>query len=822
MLDLTVSQINSVVNGRISGSGDVQVIRRVAFDTRQIHHAHEVLFVALAGERRDGHNYLKKAWDAGVRCFLIHQPVNEDNYPGSSFIHTHNTLDSLQKLAAYHRSRFDIPVIGITGSNGKTIVKEWLYQMLSQEINIAKSPKSFNSQLGVPISVFTLHRQSQLGIFEAGISRKGEMERLERIIKPAIGIFTYIGAAHSEGFESKAVKLEEKLILFKNAGIVLYQKTELINSVFKKLYPDKRSFTWSIDSDADVVFSIHKIKTHRSGVTVRYKDREHKIRIPFTDDVYLHNAFTCIHYLIYAGYSFEVIENMISRLQPLPMRMELKKGMFNSILINDTYNSDINSIALAFSAARKEAAQGKMVFIVSDFAHSDNHTRKDYDVLTELVNEFKPQLFVGVGENVRRIGPKLDHDITTQFFHNTASLLQGFDITLVRDSVVLLKGARIYSFEDIADRLEQRAHESALEINLSALQHNLGLYQSKIGNGTRLMVMIKASAYGSGSVEVARILQQQGVDYLAVAYIDEGIDLRKAGIKLPIMVMNSGMDFIERMAEFDLEPEIYAPAQLDTLLAYLSAADERLRAHIKLDTGMHRLGFTMDEVPALIEKIRDNDHIEIVSIFSHLAGSGESLFDDYTNYQAEYFDRMSAAIADGLGIRPMRHILNSSGIARFPQYQFEMVRLGIGLYGFDPSGFVSDLQTVMTLKARISRIKNIPAGSTVGYDRRWKAERDSAIATISIGYADGLRRAAGNGRWKVMIHGQKATIVGSVCMDMSMVDVTDIDGVREGDEVIIFGPVNKADELADIYGTIPYEVFTGISSRVKRTYIIEG
>lgn len=821
MLNLTARQIGEIVQGTLYGDNEGQIIRRISFDTRQIFHAHEVMFIALSGEHRDGHNYIKKAWDAGVRCFLVSRAIDFESFKDSVFILAGDTLSGLQAIAAYHRSQFDIPVIGITGSNGKTIVKEWLYQMLSSEINIAKSPKSYNSQLGVPMSVITMRPENQLAIFEAGISKKGEMDRLEPIIRPTIGILTYMGAAHSEGFESKTAKIEEKLKLFKHAEYVIYQKKENTHEAFERVLSGKPSFSWAVNGEADVLFSIEKVKTRKSTITIKYNVNEYKIRVPFTDDIYLHNAFTCITYLIYAGYAMDRIEAMISKLQPLPMRMELKTGIFNSVLINDTYSSDINSIALAFAAARKEAGKGRMAFVVSDFAYSDNHTHDDYDVLTSLINEFRPALFIGVGEKVRGIGPQLDPDIRSLFFHNTESLLQSLDITLLRDTTVLLKGARRYGFEQIVDRLEQRAHEAALEINLSALEHNLNLYRNKVLQPTKIMVMIKASAYGSGSVEVARVLQQQGIDYLAVAYIDEGIDLRKAGINLPIMVMNSGMDFMERMVTYDLEPEIYAPAQLDALIQYLFYADEHLRCHIKLDTGMNRLGFTKEEIPDLIEKLKENPNLEVVSIFSHLAGSGESLFDEYTHYQAVYFEDMANTISEGLNIRPMRHILNSSGIARFPQYRYEMVRLGIGLYGFDPSGFVSDLHTVMTLKARISRIKTIAVGSTVGYDRRWKAERESVIATISIGYADGLRRSAGNGKWQVMIHGEPATIIGSVCMDMAMVDATHIEGVREGDEVIIFGPINRADSLAKVYGTIPYEVFTGISSRVKRTYILE-
>ncbi|HMY85639.1 MAG: bifunctional UDP-N-acetylmuramoyl-tripeptide:D-alanyl-D-alanine ligase/alanine racemase [Saprospiraceae bacterium] len=821
MLDLTARKICEIVEGTLYGLSERQLIRRISFDTRQIFHAHEVMFIALPGEHRDGHNYIKKAWDAGVRCFLVSRKVDFESFGDSVFILTENTLLGLQAIAAYHRSLFKIPVIGITGSNGKTIVKEWLYQMLSGEINIAKSPKSYNSQLGVPMSVITLRPENELAIFEAGISQKGEMDRLEAIIQPTIGILTYMGAAHSEGFESKTAKIEEKLKLFKHADFVIYQKKDNTHEAIQRVLPETRKFSWGVNVDADVIFIIEKVKTRKTIASVKYLGNIYKIKIPFTDDIYLHNAFTCITYLIHAGYSIELIESMIGKLQPLPMRMELKTGIFNSVLINDTYSSDINSIALAFAAARKEAGKGRMAFIVSDFAYSDNHTHDDYEVLVSLVNEFRPALFIGVGEKVRNIRIKMDPEIRASFFHNTESLLQGMDITQFRDTTVLLKGARRFGFEQIVDRLEQRAHEAALEINLSALEHNLNRYRAKITYPVKLMVMIKASAYGSGSVEVARVLQQQGIDYLAVAYIDEGIYLRKAGISLPIMVMNSGMDFVERMVEYDLEPEIYAPAQLDVLIQYLFSADERLKCHIKLDTGMHRLGFTKDEIPFLIEKLKGNSHLEVVSVFSHLAGSGESLFDEYTHFQAAYFEEMVSSISRGLRTHPLRHILNSSGIARFPQYMYEMVRLGIGLYGFDPSGFVSDLHTVMTLKARISRIKTIPTGSTVGYDRRWKAEKDSIIATISIGYADGLRRSAGNGRWKVLIHGQPATIIGGVCMDMAMVDATHIEGVREGDEVVIFGPTNRADELAKVYETIPYEVFTGISSRVKRTYILE-
>ncbi|MCO6461140.1 MAG: bifunctional UDP-N-acetylmuramoyl-tripeptide:D-alanyl-D-alanine ligase/alanine racemase [Saprospiraceae bacterium] len=821
MLNLTASQICTIVNGKLSGSQSVRIIHRVAFDTRQIHHAHEVMFVAMPGKNRDGHNYIRKAWNAGVRCFLIQHDVPENEFPDATFIHTADSLKGLQDLAAYHRSLFDIPVIGITGSNGKTIVKEWLYQMLSPAIDIAKSPKSYNSQLGVPMSIFTLRPENEMAIFEAGISQKGEMETLEKMIRPTIGILTYMGAAHSQGFESKAAKIEEKLLLFKECDVVIYHRKGANHDIFRKMYPDKKALTWAVDEEADIIFHLDSLKGHHAIVSVNTGNARVSLNIPFSDEIYLHNTFTCIAYLHCAGYDMPTIQSMLTNLKPLAMRLELKTGLFNSVLINDTYNSDINSIALAFAAARKEAGKHKMIFIVSDFEFSENHTHNDYDILVELINEFLPAWLIGVGENIRRIASRINKNIRTLFYHDTDSLLQGIDITIVRDHVVLLKGARKFGFEDVVEKLEQRAHEAELEINLSALQHNLLQYRSLIGPTTKMMVMIKASAYGSGSVEVARILQHQGVDYLAVAYMDEGIDLRKAGITLPIMVMNSGLDFIDRMVEYDLEPEIYAPAQLKTLVNYCQANHEYMKCHLKLDTGMHRLGFTRDELPFVRELLQDNVYLDIVSIFTHLAGSGESLFDEYTHYQARYFEEMVSSLSTALNIRPMKHILNSSGIARFPRYQYEMVRLGIGIYGFDPSGFVSDLHNVMTLKARISRIKRIPPGSTVGYDRRWKAETESTIATVSIGYADGLRRSAGNGHWHILIQDQPAPIVGSICMDMTMVDVTHIEGVQEGDEAVIFGPVNKADALAKVFDTIPYEVFTGISNRVKRTYILE-
>jgi len=822
MLGLTAAQIARILQADLHGDGDTfGLIQRAVYDTRQLSFPADSIFLSIKGPRRNGLQFIQSAWQAGVRVFLVDE-LPKILPPEAVFILVPHVLRAIQQLAIYHRHRFTLPVVGITGSNGKTIVKEWLATMLQEEKHVARSPKSYNSQLGVPLSIFQLGPEHDLGIFEAGISKPGEMEILSSVIEPQTGIFTYLGEAHREGFSSREQKLKEKSLLFRSCTRIIYEQTNELYSFFTNEFPEKEHLTWSSENvEAGVFFENSAVTPGGTSFTIHFREMQLDCHIPFKDKAYVNNCFTCITYLLGSGYDPQWIVERIGALRPLEMRLEIKPGMLNSLVINDTYNSDIDSLNIAFNTANNIEPGKKKVFIVSDILQAGLPPEALYSRLAELINESAPEHFIGIGEKIIGIREQLNPNIKTEFYAHTSEFLKQFDLSIIRSAVVLLKGSRPFAMEHISEYLLYNRHESHLEINLDALTHNLKLYLEHIRPGTGIMVMVKASAYGSGAVEVARLLEQQKVDYLAVAYTEEGIELREAGIRTPIMVMNTGTGQFDRMVQYDLQPEIYSMEQLHALDEYLRSIDERMIIHLKLDTGMHRLGFIAAEMGSLISMLDQNAHFEVATIFSHLAASGEELHDEFTVAQIKRFEAMAQEISHQLNIRPARHILNSSGILRFPQYQFEMVRLGIGLYGIDPSEVLHSLRTVLSLKASITQIKTIPAGSTVGYSRGWTAQTESRIATISIGYADGLRRASGNGRWHVSINGHLAPVIGSVCMDMCMVDVTHLPHAGVGDEVVIFGTSPRVDALARCWDTIPYEVITGLSQRLRRTYVME-
>ena len=830
------------------------VIRHLHIDSRKLTSPESSLFFALKSERNDGHKFIGDAYKKGVRNFVVASlpsPVigegrGDEVFAGANFILVKDTLVALQHIAANHRRKFNIPVIGITGSNGKTIVKEWLFNLMQEDKNIVRSPKSYNSQVGVPISVWLTSEENNIAIFEAGISKPDEMEKLEPIIAPTIGVMTNIGQSHDENFLNPRQKIREKLKLFVHANTLIFNRDNLelndeivSNPVIKKI----NLFTWSKKSKANL--QVGKI-TKEGGETelqAVFNTEFIRIRIPFTDDASIENAIHCWSVMLFLGYANKVIAERMMRLSPVAMRLELKEGVNNCSIINDSYNSDLGSLAIALDFLNQQKQHPKRTLILSDILQSGKNENELYKEVAHLVKEKGVTRLVGIGVAISRQANQFDVDKT--FFKTTEEFLAQYTGNLFTDETILLKGARAFGFERIGLILQQKAHETVLEINLNSLINNLNYYRSKLTSETKMMAMVKAFSYGSGGFEIANVLQYHHVDYLAVAYADEGIELRKAGITIPIMVMNPEEPSYDTMIKHDLEPEIFSFRVLklfeDAVIRSLTSSEGVLRTsplpvrqagsplgegrrypiHVKLDTGMHRLGFEEKEVNELAVRIGNSKFLEVRSVFSHLAGSDETAHDEFTRKQVKKFGEMSEVIRSRFDYPILRHILNSAGIARFPGAQFEMVRLGIGLYGIGANvDEQAQLKNVSTLKTTISQIKNIPAGESVGYSRKFVAKKEMRIATVPIGYADGLSRRLSNGKGKMIIKGQLAPIVGNVCMDMCMLDISAIQ-CAEGDEVIVFGEQRPISEIAKEMETIPYEVFTGISRRVKRVYFHE-
>ncbi len=793
-------------------------IQHVVFDSRKADFPIDSIFFAFKSSRNNGHTFIKDLYKKGVRNFLVSEKISRNKFPKSNFFFVENTLAALQALAIHHRKKFDIPIIGITGSNGKTIVKEWLFQLLKDDYSIVRSPRSFNSQLGVPLSVLPLKKEHSLGIFEAGISTTQEMKKLQPIIDCSIGVFTNIGQAHSEGFKNNSQKIKEKIKLFKNTKTIIFCKDHhSINKALSAL-KNKALFSWSRSQTSDLqILKEEKVAKYIHRITARFKKKKIQIDIPFFDAASVENAIHCWLVLLVLDLDQQKIRSRMSGLSNLDMRLELKSGINDSTLINDSYNSDLTSLATALNFMEQQSGTLSKTVILSDILQSGKTAKTLYQEVAQLLHEKKISKCIGIGKSIQ----KLDHLFKGDekyFYKTTEAFLAKYHPEDFQKEIILLKGARHFEFEKIANHLTRKSHNTRLEVNLNALTNNLNVFKKRLKGKTKLMVMIKAAAYGSGSDEVARLLQYQKVDYFAVAYADEGVELRKAGINVPIMVLNPETATFDLMLRYDLEPEIYSIHLLQQFLKHLSPKQASL-IHIKLDTGMHRLGFEEKDLDQLISILHQNPTIKLGSIFSHLAASDESKHDTFSHQQLSLFKKMYRYISKKIGYRPQRHILNSSGIIRFPQYHFDMVRLGIGMYGIDGSNMLEkELETVLTLKASISQIKSVKKDETIGYGRKGSSRKDIQIATVSIGYADGLLRKAGNGRYSVLIHGKKAPIIGNVCMDMTMVDISKIPEAKEGDEVIIFGKDHPVESLAKCYNSLTYEVFTGISERVKRVY----
>ncbi|HRG88944.1 MAG TPA: bifunctional UDP-N-acetylmuramoyl-tripeptide:D-alanyl-D-alanine ligase/alanine racemase, partial [Chitinophagales bacterium] len=731
-----------------------------------------------------------------------------------------------------HRAKFTLPTIAITGSNGKTIVKEWLYQLLHEDYNIVRNPKSYNSQIGVPLSLWLINSENNLGIFEAGISEPNEMQKLEKIIAPSIGVFTNIGEAHSEGFLNIRHKTKEKLTLFVNCDVLIYckdypdinQSLGEINVLRGKNAP---VMSWSMSNEADLQVTSVMQKNNRSFIHSIYKGRELDFEIPFADKASVENAIHCACVMLYLGKEFDVIRERMKHLAGITMRLEMRDAINNCSVINDSYNSDIGSIKIAIDFLKQQNQHPKKTVILSDILQSGRGEIDLYTEVAALLEESKVHRLIGIGTAINRQRKLFEKNEALEFeaYESTDEFLKHIDSSRFSNEVILLKGARKFRFEVISKFLEKKAHETVLEINLNALTHNLKAYQKLLNPDTKIMAMVKAFSYGSGSFEIANTLQFNRVDYLAVAYADEGVELRKNGITLPIMVMNPEQRSFDVMIQYNLEPEIYSLNLLERfteVLALLHPREaNRYKIHIELETGMNRLGFNKEELPVLIERIQANHQLQVASVFSHLAASEDKAYDDFTATQISNFDAMSQQICSAFDYKIIRHILNSNGITRHTQAQFDMVRLGIGLYGLDSSNKIDNkLMVVSTLKTTISQIKKLKKGDTVGYGRVGKVSKDKTIATVGIGYADGLSRKLSNKVGRMLVNGKLVPVIGNVCMDMTMLDITGVEA-KEGDEVIVFGNNPTVEEVAEAAETIPYEILTGISSRVKRVYYQE-
>lgn len=810
-MTFTLQNIIPVIDAKSAKNLPEFSIENISIDSRSMQNNQGTLFFALKGHNHDAHQYIENLIEKGVQYFVV-EYIPEQLKDKAHFVVVKNTLNALQQTAIFYKNLFHFPTIGITGSNGKTIVKEWLNFLLSPDFTIVRSPKSYNSQVGVPLSIFGSNENHNLGIFEAGISTSNEMENLQKIIQPKIGIFTHLGNAHNEGFTSLNEKIEEKVKLFKGCEIVILQKNEIIEKLISS-----KAITWSFEDEKATVFAKkNSLKNGFSLISVHFKNTTFEVEIPFQDDASLANAMTCICTLLYLNYDSKVIAERIKNLYPVELRLQVKKGINNCSLIDDSYSSDYQSLKMALDFLEQQKLHQKKTLILSDIFQSGLPLQELYQKVTSLIQNNKIDRLITIGDTIGNYLKDIPNIIS---FSSTQEFLQQFNLNSFENETILIKGARSFDFEEIVVILEEKNHETVLEINLDAMSYNLNFYKSKLKPSTKVMVMVKAFGYGNGGYEIAKLLEHHKVDYLGVAFADEGIELRKAGITVPIMVLNPENSSFNAMIAYDLEPEIYSITGLN---AFLKVAQQRnissYPIHLKIDTGMHRLGFEPNEFDRLKAIIKNNNFIKVESIFTHLAASDDSTFKDFTLNQIRLFTEAYDILSSVLNHQPIRHILNTSGIFNYTDYQMEMVRLGIGLYGVGNSNEESEkLLNVSTLKSIISQIHTIEAGESVGYSRKFIATKRTRVATIPIGYADGIRRLWGNEKGYVVIKNQKAAILGNVCMDMIMVDVTEIECLP-GNEVIIFGEKPHVNEIAKVSFTIPYEVFVGISQRVKRVF----
>ncbi|MBW6499767.1 MAG: bifunctional UDP-N-acetylmuramoyl-tripeptide:D-alanyl-D-alanine ligase/alanine racemase [Bacteroidales bacterium] len=815
------SDIAGITGGRITGRPDLPVTDIIT-DSRNLHYTGEIAFIAIQGIHHDGHLFIDPLFARGVKVFIVAKmPDNIDRYPGSAFILASDTVEALQRLAGHLRKLFRAPVIGITGSAGKTVVKEWLADILGLAVPVVRSPRSYNSQIGVPLSLLKLDDRYEYGIFEAGISMKGEMEKLAAIMDPDIGVFTNIGDAHDENFPDKESKVEEKLKLFKKTPVLIYCRDH--NPVRQAImknddFRSKEIFDWSFKDPAARIF-VRKLPSAEgtSRAEITFDGSASEFTIPFSDPASVENATAVIAVCLSLGIENNIIKRGVSGLVSVAMRMDIKSGINNCQLIEDYYNSDPGSLRMALEYMKLQN-RPKTTLILSDFIQSGRNEEELYGEVAELIRRAGIDKFIGIGETLVRNSRNFDSG--SKFYWSTDEFIQRFNPSDHRDEAILLKGARMYEFERIGSLLELQTHSTVLEINLDNILHNLNEFRKLLNPGTGIMAMVKAFAYGAGASEIAGLLEYHRVGYFGVSCADEGMELRRSGVTLPVLVMNPDPSAFGQMIRYNLEPELY---NFSSLGRFIEVASKHgllhYPVHIKIDSGMHRLGFLPGETGLLGEMIRDNECVRVISVFSHLAGSDDPSLDEFTQRQAGIFLESVEKIRSMAGYPFLIHILNTSGIVRFPEYQFDMVRPGIGLYGIGRYKGIN-LKPAGTFKTRISQIKRIPAGEPVGYNCADVADYERIIAILPVGYADGLNRKLGNRKGNLFIKGRRVLLIGNICMDMCSADITGID-LAEGDEAEIFGENIRIEEIAEICGTIPYEMLTSIPARVKRIFYRE-
>lgn len=822
----TIAQIIKIVDTDLFTLNEpTSTIETISIDSRHYNISEKTLFFCFDGSRIQAKRFIPELIHKGVKNIVLDKKYYGTISEQANFIYVEDVKTALQKLAQDKREKYHLNVIGITGSNGKTIVKEWLSSLLSDSVALIKSPKSYNSQIGVPLSIWNISKEHSLGIFEAGISTTDEMEALRNIIKPNIGILTNIGDAHSDGFKNNLEKLEEKLKLFVFSEVIIYNYNDVfirenIQSILLKLNSNAKCYGWGQEKEAQLV-----IKNENSAIVVLHNNNSVDILLPTMEASFLENICHCVATLVYLGYSPEEFKEKLFQLKRIEMRLEVIEGIQNAILINDTYNSDIESLKTALNFLNQQAKNAPKTLILSDMTHRGNQNDAWNTHVLELLKETDIHQLVLIGTHFYSKKEMFNcfKKVEVFFYIDTETFLNHFSEANIKNHVVLIKGARVYQFEKIILKFQKKNHETYLQIHLNALKNNLNQFANLLKPKTKVMLMLKAHGYGLGSVEIAKLLEHQRADYLALAYIDEGIEIRNVGVKTPIMIMNPELNAVEKLYEYHLEPEIYSLNFFIELIQKVKqmglGKGKKFPIHIKLETGMNRLGFIEEDIESLIALLKLNPQFEIVSIFSHLVASDEAQFDDFTRNQISRFEALYEMITNQIGYKPLRHILNSEGIVRHTEYQFEMVRLGIGLFGIDSSlELQPKLQNTVSLISKISQIKKVSKGETIGYSRKGVLEKDSTIGIVNIGYADGYSRVFGNGKASVWIKGQKVPTIGNICMDMTMVNLTETNGIQENDEVEIFGNHISLTELAETAQTIPYEILTSVSGRVQRVY----
>ena len=815
---LQIKDILSASKENITGSfltKKQDVINYINYDSRNVIISENTLFIAFKGKHYNAHDYINSLYLKGIRNFIIEDnSFKFENYKKANIIVVKSSFKLLHDVALFYKNKYNLKhTIGVTGSNGKTIIKEWLKEIISQQYTTIATPKSYNSQLGVPISLFNISDKDEIGVFEAGISLSNEMKNLEKLIKPNIGVFTNLLSAHQENFTSNQEKANEKAVLFKNSDFVIYpDKYKEIKKALNRINPKTEHLTWGKKSHNYLIVENVKKETYHSVIKALFNHKKVELKIPFTDDASIENSINTWLVCLHISIKEDIIQNSFNHFNNIPMRLEKLQGINNNIIINDSYSFDINALKIALDYTQKQTKKSFNI-ILSDIP---SPSQESYKELIKMTNLYPIDNFIGIGTKLK----KHQHLIKSNnqyFYKNTNDCLVDFENHQINRSIILIKGARKYKLEEISAGLEDKAHETWLEINLEKLLKNYNYFKSTLNPQTKIMAMVKASSYGLGSFEIANFLQNNNIDYLAVAYTDEGVELRKKGITCPIMVIKPSLHNLTLLQQYHLEPSVYDFSVLNSLLKTYTKTT--IKIHLKIDTGMHRLGFQNLEITELLNIIKNHPSLKVVSILSHLSSADDKNEDDFTKSQIDAFKNTSMNIEKELGYKTIKHILNSAGIQRFNQYQFDMVRLGIGLFGIGIDKEINKhVKEIASLKSKIIQIKNYETGTSIGYNRKTKLKKPSIIATIPIGYADGLNRLLSNGNGYTYVNGKKATIVGNICMDICMIDITNIDA-KIGDTVEFFGEHISITSIAKKINTIPYEIITRISERIKRIYI---